>query len=396
MDLWHSLGGMVQVSLTSADPAAALTAIHASGIVLYEAVSTDEMTLRFRLSRRSYPALQRVASRRGEKLELVGRRGLYWAARAMLKRPVLLVGIALILLLGFYLPTRVLFIQVEGNGSVPAKRILEAAQTCGIRFGASRQAVRSEQMKNALLQAIPELQWAGINTKGCVATISVRERQAAEDTEKSGAGVSSIVAVCDGVIQSCTVTRGTAACKVGQAVSAGQVLISGYTDCGISILATRAEGEVYALTRHFFTAVTPTEWQIRGEQTVTVKKYSLIFGKKRINFYKGSGILDGTCAKMYTEDYLTLPGGFQLPIAIVTEEWVYYSESAQATQEADASALLSGFADTYLRSQMVAGRILSGTESTASDAGVMVLEGEYSCLEMIGQERSEEIIEPYE
>lgn len=31
-------------------------------------------------------------------------------------------------------------------------------------------------MKNALLSAIPELQWAGVNTYGCRAVISVRER----------------------------------------------------------------------------------------------------------------------------------------------------------------------------------------------------------------------------
>ena len=396
MDFWHSVGGMVQVRLTSADPAAALTAFHGSGAVLYDAVRIDDLTVTFRISRQSYPALKKIADHRGEELKLTSRRGIYWMARAMLRRPVLLLGVALILFLGCYLPTRVLFIRVEGNGSVPSRRILEAAEECGIRFGASREEVRSEKIKNALLEQIPELQWAGVNTSGCVATISVRERQTDTDPLPQSGGVSSIVAVCDGVIQTCTVTKGTAVCKVGQAVSAGEVLISGYTDCGISILATRAEGEIYALTRHQITAVTPSEWQVRGDPTVTVRKYSLIIGKKRINLYKDSGILDGSCAKMYVESYLTLPGGFQLPIAIVTEEWTYYAETAEPISEDAASAMLSAFSRTYLLSHMVAGQILLETEAFTAELGTAVLEREYSCLEMIGQERSEEIIEPYE
>ena len=79
-------------------------------------------------------------------------------------------------------------------------------------------------MKNALLQQIPTLQWAGINTDGCVATISVREKtvQMQQDVRYP---VISIVAVRDGYITQMTVTAGSAGCKVGQSVEKGQVLI---------------------------------------------------------------------------------------------------------------------------------------------------------------------------
>ena len=96
----------------------------------------------------------------------------------------------------------------------------------------------------------------GVNTSGCVATVSVRERTDPEVTEQDSA-VSNIVASRDGFIVSATVTRGNFLCRVGQSVKAGQVLISGYTDCGICIQATRAEGEIYAQTSRDFAAVTP-------------------------------------------------------------------------------------------------------------------------------------------
>ena len=175
-------------------------------------------------------------------------------------------ALAVFLAAAIFLPTRIFFVRVEGNVTTPTRLILDAAGESGIRFGASRRAVRSEKMKTALLSALPHLHGAGGNTSGCVATGSVRQRTEPEVTGQDRA-VSSIVASRDGFIVSATVTRGNSLCRVGQSVKAGQVLISGYTDCGICIQATRAEGETCAQTSREFAAVTPAQWTARGEQT---------------------------------------------------------------------------------------------------------------------------------
>lgn len=393
MDLWRSLSGMVTVQITSADPAGALAQINRRGIELENVHFEDELTLSFGLKRQDLKAVRKIADKRGEELKILGKSGLYWGLRSLLKRPVLIIGLAILVLLTVFLPTRIYFFRVEGNAQVPTRLILDLAADCGIRFGASRREVRSEKVKNALLQAIPELEWAGINTAGCVATISVRERQNREDTEKPQ-GISSIVAARDGVIQELTVTGGSASVKPGQAVKAGQVLISGYTDCGLSIRAERAKGEVYAATSRSFSFLIPEGSTQRGEITAQIKKYSLIIGKNRINFYEDSGNLPAGCVKIYEQAYVTLPGGFELPLAIVTETWIYYEESTPAAATEESQATLENFAQMYLRSQMVAGQILTSNEEFTAGDGVCRLDGEYGCLEMIGRERSEEIITP--
>lgn len=394
MEFWHSLGGMVEITLTSADTAASMSALNTAGIVLHSVDrAKDDLTVRFRVRRHDFPKLQSILLRRGDSLEAVRRKGLYWTAKGLLKRPVLVFGILLLLFLVTFLPTRVLFFRVEGNTTIPTNLILEKCQQCGISFGASRAKVRSEKLKNALLEAMPELQWAGINTSGCVATISVRERSVT-DTVQKVPGVSSIVASRDGIIAECTVTRGSAACQVGQAVRSGQVLISGYTDCGLSIRAERAEGEIYAQTDRDLTAKIPSQWESRGEKTSQVKKYALIIGKKRINLYKGSGISDTSCDKMYVENYVTLPGGFQLPIAVVTEVWTYHDTEASVLSEEEAVKTLSSFAKRYLPSQMVAGRITNTQESVSAEECAYTLTGKYACLEMIGVVQNEEMIVP--
>lgn len=383
MNLTESINGEVTVDITSADISAVLTALVESDIVLHHVQIVSDLTARMVVSRHDFKRLKVILRRRGEDDRIVRRTGIYWGMKNLLRRPVLVIGLSLLAFLALYLPSRVLFIQVEGNNLIPAKLIMEQAQEYGVTFGANRREIRSERVKNGLLGAIPQLQWVGVTTEGCVAQIHVRERSEPEQPQQNFA-VTSIVASRDGVINSFTAHRGSALCKVGQAVTKGQVLISGYTDCGLSIRADRAEGEIMAQTIRQISAVTPDFQLTKGSIIRSEKKFSLIIGKNRINFYKDSGILDTTCVKMYSENYMTLPGSFYLPVILLTEEWIYYDFTESET--VDAETVLLDFADRYLASQMIAGQILHRSEAVDGN----VLEGEYACLEMIGQVRYEE------
>ena len=177
--------------------------------------------------------------------------------------------------------------------------------------------------------------------------------------------------------------------SVGQAVRAGQILISGFTDCGITIRATRAQGDVFALTQRKISLSTPkisSQRQLTGEKTT---RFSLTLGKKRINFYKGSGISPGSCVKMYARYVLTLPGGFQLPVAL-TKETVLSGQLEETSREISED-FFQTFADDYLQSQMVAGKILHADGELQSLPDRYAFTCTYSCEEMIGARRQEKI-----
>lgn len=390
MGVFRSLAGSVQLELTSADVSAALGNINDMGITVWAVQMEGDLTARFTVSRSAVPKIKKLAQRKGERLTIIGRNGLFWTIWSLRCRPVLLFGFVLLFLLALYTPTRVLFVRVEGNDIVPSRQILEAAQSAGIGFGASRREVRSEKMKNALLGALPQLQWAGVNTYGCTAVITVRERAQVRAPEEVHT-VSSIVASCDGVITSCTVTSGSCLCSVGQAVQKGQVLISGYTDCGQTVTATRAEGEIFAQTQHTLAVMTPAE-SLAREVIRTQKTYfSLLIGKKRINFVKGSGISDGTCVKMYTEYHLTLPGGYRLPVTLIKETVSECDTQLRERSEAETEQALSGYAKQYLRDHLVALTVMDAKEELTAGDGGYLLRGLYDCTEMIGREQSEQI-----
>lgn len=385
--------GKVTLRVVSADIAYLLRSVDKENIPIQQVKRIDDLTVELQVKRSMDQRLRTILRKHGAEVKTIRRKGIYWKIRTLIRRPVLLCTLTLLLMAGLYLPTRIFFLKVEGNTSIPSKMILEAAAEAGITFGASAREVRSEKIKNALLERIPQLQWAGINTSGCVATISVREGKP-DRTPGNIPSVSSIVAVRDGIICDMTVTGGNPVCKVGQAVSAGQVLISGYQNYEQSIHATRSTGEIYASTVRKIDAVMPAKFTFRGQQTQEIKKISVIFGKKRINFYSGSGILDSSCVKMYEENYVTLPGGFQLPIRIVTETWITCQQQVSKATLEQNTQLLSVLARRYLKDQMIAGTLLSENEQFSEQEGVLCLTGEFGCIEMIGREQIEEIIKP--
>ena len=391
MRQFTSASGFLAVKLMGADIPNLLQRVVKTGITLFRVQQKDLLTVYVWVRRRDLVGLKKIAENQGASATVIKRIGFYWFFRSLIRRPVMLLGITLILLLSWFIPTRILFISVEGNTATPANLILEKASQCGIFFGADRREVRSEKVKNSLLEALPELQWAGVNTYGCTAVITVTERTQKDESSVSR-GVSSIVAERDGIIHSCTVTNGNPLCIEGQAVRAGETLVSGYTDCGIKIQATRAKAEIYAQTMRQLTVKTPLDFSQKGEIYQVSQKYSLILGKKRINLYKDSGISPTGCDKMYLQYYCVLPGGFQLPIAVSVERWYYRNTDTVTVGSEVSHDRAENFALDYLAGQMLSGRILGKLESIEISDAVCTLTGRYICLEMIGRERSEEII----
>ncbi len=158
-----------------------------------------------------------------------------------------------------------------------------------------------------------------------------------------------------------------------------------------AIRTVRAEGEVYADTVRSAAAIVPAACGRRTGEARTKRYYSLLIGKKRINFVNYSGIQEGTCGRIYEENYVTLPGGFQLPIALVKETVTVYPLQEAELEQAAAAEMPRQCAENGLRRQMIAGSILEKQESITLEDGFYLLTAQYYCREMIGRAHPEEI-----
>jgi len=380
----------MDLQIKTADVAHCISQIVSEGITLHNVVILDDLCMRCLADKDDYPGIKKCVQQIGGEVTQVGRKGAFWTLCGLLRRPVLVLLILVMMIAAFYLPTRVFFVKVEGNTRTASRLIEQHAEKSGIFFGASRRSVRSEKVKNSLLARMPELEWAAVNTDGCTAVIQVRERE--QTTVEDNQRVSSIVAQRDGIIQSCTVWRGNLLCQIGQAVKTGQVLVSGYTDCGLLIKATSAQAEVFAQTSRGFEAVTPREYACReakGEQRIS---YSLRIGKKLIKLSADSGISDAGCVRIQDSQSLVLPGGFSLPVALIKETIISCEMAFAVPQTEDDLSWILGYSRERLLDRMISGCILSEDAQFSISEDVCRVSGEYTCLEMIGRERIEERI----
>ena len=388
MGIWQSFAGTVSIGITSADIPGALKSITDRNIFLKDVRYKSDLSVSASVYRKDYKRVEQILSVRGDRCVLSGKTGIVWSVHQVQRRPVLLIGIIVLAALTIYVPSKVFFIQVRGNETVSSDRIICTAHNNGLSFGSNRANIRNEQLKNFLLEEIPELDWVGITSSGCVATIEVRENLT-KKTEEPVSRVSSLVAACDGVVESVTVTNGTPLCKPGQVVRRGQVLISGYQDHGLLIKASNAQGEIYARTSRFLQVVSLSINDAREAFHHVSTKFSLQIGKNQINFYKDSGISPTGCVKMYEKKYLMLPGGFQLPVAFITEK-TYHGQSQPVSDSISSFSWADEFADQYILNQMIAGEVISKERTWDTVGDLFVFSGEYACREQIGQKRIEE------
>ena len=376
MQFWDSVGGCVKCRLVSASLENAVNRI-TQRCDIEKLYILNDLTATFWVHRSDLHIVQNV----NEHVEVIKYSGIYWPVLRLFKRPVIVAGMLLLIFLVFYLPSRVLFISVHGNQDVSDIMILDTAENCGVLFGASREHVRSEKVKNMLLQAIPQLQWACINTKGCVAEIFVQERSG-DNLNYSSVGTD-IVAGSDGIITGLTVYSGTPLCKVGQIVRKGQLLVSGYSDLGLLIKTGSASAEIMAETTRSVEAVTLSRYTQLGECTGVRTRYSLLIGKNLINFYKDSGISPPGCGRINKIYKLTLPGGYTLPISVIKEQTYDYDGDTYNEGETAPFAWLRDSANSYVCGQMVAGTIIRETAALENDGELCQFRAYYRCNEMI-------------
>ena len=128
MDLYRSMGGAVRGEVISADIPGFLAAAGSAGLDLRDLDMEDELTLGFTLDRSGLNRLSALTAKRGEKLRIRSRMGLFWKGAALLRRPVMMACLGLLTALTLFLPSRILLVEVQGNKAIPDARIMETAE----------------------------------------------------------------------------------------------------------------------------------------------------------------------------------------------------------------------------------------------------------------------------
>ena len=386
MQIKQWLVGIVRLRLVSADPQSLLNFLSCKGVMIRDIHWIDDLTVEITIPQSMLKCVKDVEKKFQCEVSVKHSTGFCALILRVLKRSVLAAGLIVFLFLSIYIQNHILFIEVNGNSIVSSRTIIEITKNNGLDFGTPRKNVRSEEIKNILLESIPKLQWVGINTAGCVAKIEVRERIESEGGSVSDLAPASIVAGMEGTITAITSSKGTVVCQIGQKVVPGDVLISGTNSCGDILLLTRAEGEVFAQTNRILELKTICPSKIRTVNLRTEHRSGIIFEKNLIKFFKDSGILDTTCVKISKRYDLRLPKGYVLPISFYSETVSHYDTALYEPGVLDQLWLMQQGL-SYINGQMIAGSVISQDAEEILD-GVRI---SFCCTEMIGQIKKEEL-----
>ena len=315
-----------------------------------------------------------------------------WAGAPLLlgrlrQRYVLLGGLAVLLL---FLLGNHFFIwefQVTGNETVPTETILRALEGYGIRVGSVGLRIDQETMRNHVLLELPDLSWLVVNVKGCTAHVQVVERQRPPRIVQEDE-VSNVIAARAGLITKMETLDGEAQVAVGSTVTEGQLLISGVADSereGMYLM--HGMGNIWARTWYELSVMVPLETCSYVAQEKSAVRVRLNLGKRQINLPAKGSILPLDCGKITHYGAVCLPGGYRLPVTVVTEKTVRYQTQITSHTEAEARAEGEAALLALLKTQMTEDGSVTDTRFASARKGdwlLVTLKAE--CLEQIGQQ----------
>lgn len=327
------LFGYVRFSLPKDEAAEAVELMSALGRVYRKFTFAGDCAL-FDTTFCSYKKLLYLFEAHGLHAKVESRHGLPHLAWKYRKRYGILVGAILAMVMIVMSGMIVWNVRVVGNTSLDERQVKDALRKSGLDTGMWIWEIDTPVLENRILIENDEIAWISINIKGSVAEVEIREAVPEPPDEEFFSA--DLVATSDGVIEWFENTRGNSLVSVGDTVSAGDILVSGYypADETSGERYTVAKGKVYARTVRNFEVSVPLTYERKmytGEQKS--KKYLVLF-KKEVKIFGNSRNLWANCDTINTVEYFETPSGDTLPFGVRTVRYAeYVTETVQRSEE---------------------------------------------------------------
>lgn len=379
--------GSVRVELTSEFPERFINICAQNNIALWEIERGDNHTLRVSMRGEGFRKAQTFTHRGIGQIRLVRRMGLPNFLLRYKKRYALMASVLLMVAALTALSMFIWEIDVSGNENISKEVILQELNELGIGIGTYRKSFKPKDIQNQMLIKIPELEWLAVNVTGSYASVEVREKEPKPIIVPENEPCN-IVSEKAGLIVAINTLEGSASVKVGEAVEAGQLLVSGLINSNVvGVRQVHAMAEVTARTWYEYTSVLPVN--------ATGKKYTgrertrnaIILAGFRINLFwdnpKKTPVM-GT-EKTVKRSTLKLGERFTLPLVWVTETLTEYEPVDFTVSYGSADAFMKYALGLRLDDESQGAEILSADFATLEQNGVYRCDMAAECLESIAK-----------
>lgn len=266
-----------------------------------------------------------------------GKHGLFVLLSALLRRPGLMIGGGLAILLLTLSSLTVWQVEINGNELLSAEEITCALEGAGLSVGDFIPRADLAAVKTRVLQEKPEIGWISLYIRGTTVAVEVRESTRAE-IPSNATELCNLIAREDGIIEAVNATAGRAVVRTGMSVQAGELLVSGIYRTATGLRAVRAEGEVYARVNREISVSEPFLVVEKDEKKAERCGLSVEFFGRVIKVFEKTSKSEEKYDIINKRVQWHLPWGIPLPIFTLTTERSAYDEVAYVRDREATSA----------------------------------------------------------
>ena len=258
-----------------------LDAAARSGMLLKAIRVDSETAARAEIAACDLKQLQKLAGARYRVTPQV-RRGVVYQTRALLRRPMLVIGVLLAASMVIAESFFVAAVTIDGYRAIPESALRDCLAASGVREGVYRPGIDWGQAEAALFETFPQIMWVRLVYDGRLVVLEVAETghqiirgesELAADEEKlfipapePQNGYCNIVAAHSGYIERIDPLWGDAMAEPGDYVKKGQILIRGQIPIETTTFDENAPKEYYVRARGEVWARVPYRLTFRQER----------------------------------------------------------------------------------------------------------------------------------
>ncbi len=384
--LYDLARGTVKLEAGGAEPERILNFCAEHGIVFWEASPCEDFAISFCAYSSALPLIMSQNGKNGLELKLLHERGGRRLVLSARRRAVLLtlgvLSIALAAVSSLFLWS----IEIEGSDTLSEAQILRVLSECGVDYGAFWPSLSSDAVRSHVVAEMPEIAWLSLNVHSSRAQVVIHERVDKPEIVNEKAPCD-IVAAKSGVIRRMSVLEGESAAAEGSAVIKGDVLVRGLMSSETGDARyVHSMAQVIADTWYEISAQAPLTQEQKGEKLRTDTAFSLVIGKKRINFFSDSRNKYTSCDKINKLRYISLGEVFTLPVGYALERTTQYETSTVPIDEDKTVERLKATLEAELWRRIGEGQIVSKEYTVSKSEGLLTVTLRAQCTENIAKE----------
>ena len=344
-------------------------------------IKNDELVAEVKI--KSYKALHKIAFSHGGKVKIFKRKGVPFLLSPLNNRWGFFIGIVYFIFFISFMGGFVWNITVTGNNRVTEVKIVDYLAKNGFKIGTRWDSVDKEQLELAIMADFEDVAWISINKIGSTASIEINEtvnKPNIVDKKKT----TNVKAAKDGVIVRLEVLGGWAAVQEGEAVTAGDLLISGVRESEVDKKNhyAHAYGSVFAEVDDEISV------NISRNQDERISTYSkdyksvFLFGME-IPLYVQKDM--GNAAETTDKTYLVI-NSYRLPVGIIKNHLDYFKTETVSISDKELEALAKSELEKKKEEEFKDCEILSEKVSVNMTEDGCTITGKYKYIQDIGEE----------